>query len=333
MLEEAARFLLDDQSLAAALKVDRHALVLALADAGDLAADRDAAGDVGRETKTADEAVRGGPIDVAAAAGARLSEALRVLEEYGKAQPGVDAAAIEAIRYRGYTLSAAVLAGLRAAAPRERLRAAPWRVCVLLDRAACRRPWAEVLDEVLDAGADCIQVREKGTADRALLAFAREVAARCTGRAAVIVNDRADLARLAGADGVHLGQDDLAVADARAVLGPDGVIGVSTTDPAELAAAVADGADTVGIGPMFPTTTKPGKAVAGVAYARAALASHPGLPHLAIGGITPGNAGELAAAGVRGVAVASAVTASDDPGAAVRGLLEALVPVESADRG
>ena len=333
VLEEAARFLLNDRPLAASLKADRHAVVAALAGAGDLAAGRDVAGDVGREVTTPAEAVRAGPLHVVLAAGSRLSEALRVLEEYGKAVPGVDAAALEAVRYRGYALSAAVADELRRASRRERLRAQSWRVCVLLDRAACRLPWVELLDAVLDAGADCVQVREKETGGRELLAFAREVMARVEGRAAVIVNDRPDLALLAGADGVHLGQEDVGVADARRVLGPDGIVGVSTTGPGELAQAVADGADVVGLGPMFPTGTKPGKAVAGPGYAAEAIRLHPELPHLAIGGITPGNAGELAAVGVRGVAVASAVTGSEDPGAVVRGLREALASLSSAGGG
>lgn len=324
VLEEAARFLLDDPELAGALKADRHAVVAALAGAGDLASSRDVVGDVGRELKTPAEAVRSGPLHVALAAGSRLSEALRVLGEYGKAVEGVDAAALEAVRYRGYTLAAAVADGLRRASRRERLRGQPWRVCVLLDRAACRRPWAEVLDAAVDAGADCVQVREKRTGGRALLALAREVVARVGGRTSVIVNDRPDLALLAGADGVHLGQEDVGVADARRVLGPEALVGVSTTGPGELAQAVADGADVVGLGPMFPTATKPGKAVAGPGYAAEAVRLHPELPHLAIGGVTPGNAARLAAVGVRGVAVASAVTGSEDPGAAVRGLLEGL---------
>lgn len=339
VLEEAARFLLDNRELASALKADRHALVAALSAAGDLTAGRDVAGDVGRETRTPDEALRSGPADVVAAAGSRLAEALRVLAEYGKAVPGVDVATLEAIRYRGYTLAAEAKRGLdRQAAAADRaaaLRARPWRVCVLLDRAACALPWERVLDEALAAGADCVQLREKGGADRDRLAHARSVVSRCRGRAAVIVNDRPDLALLAGADGVHLGQDDLAVADARRVLGPRGLVGVSATNAAELGAAVAAGADSVGLGPMFSTSTKPDKAVVGPAWARAALAAHPGLPHLAIGGITPENAGQLAALGVRGVAVASAVTASRSPGEVVAGLRRALENVSPGpdDRG
>ncbi|WP_041378057.1 thiamine phosphate synthase [Phycisphaera mikurensis] len=328
VMEEAARFLLDDSRLAGTLKSDRHALRAALAGAGDLAAGRDVGGDVGRTLTTPAEGERDTVVAVVAAAGGRASEALRALEEYGKAVPGVDAAAIEAIRYRGYAVAAELATRLRVAAQakdrRAQLQAHPWRVCVLLDRAACRLPWERLLAAVLDAGADAIQVREKQTPSGPLLAHAREVVRRVERRAAVVVNDRPDLALLSGADGVHLGQDDVGVADARRVLGPAALVGVSTTSLCELAAAVADGADTVGLGPMFPTATKPGKAVAGVAYAEAALRRHPGLPHLAIGGITPANAGGLAAAGVRGVAVAASVTGAADPAAAVHGLLEAL---------
>lgn len=211
---------------------------------------------------------------------------------------------------------------------------AQWRVCVLLTERLCARPWREVLAAALAGGADCIQVREKELATRALSARVREVIelARPAG-AAVVVNDRLDVALACGADGVHLGQEDLSVRDARGVVGAsvaDGrargalLVGASTHSPDEARAAVEAGADVCGVGAMFATGTKPGIAPSGIPYLRAYLAAHGHVPHLAIGGITPANARELAAAGCRGVAVSGTVCGAEDPAAVVRALRSAL---------
>ncbi|MEO1236997.1 MAG: thiamine phosphate synthase, partial [Planctomycetota bacterium] len=175
---------------------------------------------------------------------------------------------------------------------------------------------------VLDAGVDCIQLREKDLEDADLLDRAAHVAQRCRAHgASAIVNDRPDLALLSNADGVHLGQTDLPPSEVRKLVGHQLLIGVSTANLDQAHAAKAGGADYVGIGPMFPTTTKHKPTLAGPAYLRAFLADHQlhDLPHLAIGGITPapGNLPELIEAGVRGIAVSSAVCASEDPAALI----------------
>jgi thiamine-phosphate pyrophosphorylase len=155
----------------------------------------------------------------------------------------------------------------------------------------------------------------------------------------VVVNDRLDVALACGADGVHLGQDDLSVRDARRViaasmekggarvaLGARGalLVGASTHSLDEARAAVEAGADVCGVGAMFATGTKPSVAPSGLPYLRAYLAAHGRVPHLAIGGITPANVRELAAAGCRGVAVSGTVCGADDPAAVVRALRSAL---------
>lgn len=200
-----------------------------------------------------------------------------------------------------------------------------WRVCVLLTERLCARPWREVLAAALEGGADCVQVREKEISTRELAARVRAVIdlARPAG-AAVVVNDRADIALACGADGVHLGQDDLPVRDARRLAGERLLVGASTHSLDEARAAVEAGADLCGVGAMFATGTKPGIAPGGTGYLRAYLASFGRVPHLAIGGITPANAPELAAAGCRGVAVSGAVCGAADPAAVVRALRSAL---------
>ncbi|MHC4080719.1 MAG: thiamine phosphate synthase [Planctomycetota bacterium] len=324
VLEDAARFALDDARLSAQLKSLRHDLREALAGLapGWLEANRDTAGDVGTAIEAPAESERGGLADVAVAAGKRLGEALRVIEEVGKTiDPGL-ARDVEAIRYRFYDVEGALHLRLGGA------RARQWRVCVLLTEALCRRPWPEVLAAVVEAGADCVQVREKKMAAADLVRRARQVieVARPAG-AGVIVNDRVDVAQAADADGVHLGQEDLSVVDARRAVGRSLLIGASTHDPDEARAAVEAGADYCGVGQMFPTTTRPGTTPAGPPYLRAFLERFPATPHLAIGGITPDNIGLLVDAGVKGVAVSSAVCGAEDPGRVVRALREALESV------
>ena len=321
VMEDAARFALDDAKLCAQLKSLRHALREALAGlpAGWLEANRDTAGDVGTSIETPAESARAGLADVAVAAGKRLGEALRVIEEIGKTVDPDLAREVEAIRYRFYDVEAALHLGLGSA------RARQWRVCVLLTESLCRRPWPEVLAAVVEAGADCVQVREKQMPAADLVRRARGVidVARPAG-VSVIVNDRVDVAQAADADGVHLGQEDLAVADARRAVGRSLLIGASTHDRDEARAAVEAGADYCGVGMMFPTTTRPGPTPEGPPYLRSFLEHFPATPHLAIGGITPDNIGLLIDAGVRGVAVSSAVCGAEDPGGVVQALRQAL---------
>jgi thiamine-phosphate pyrophosphorylase len=198
-------------------------------------------------------------------------------------------------------------------------------VCVLLTEASCARPWADTLRAVIAGGADCIQVREKSLADRHLLARIRAAIeiARPAG-AAVIVNDRVDLALAAGADGVHVGQGDLPPDEVRRLSGDRLVVGASTHSLDEARAAVAAGAHVCGVGAMFVSPTKPDVAPSGPAYLRAYLAAFPHVPHLAIGGIDAARAAELAALGCRGVAIAAASCAARDPAAVVHAIRAAL---------
>jgi thiamine-phosphate pyrophosphorylase len=167
-------------------------------------------------------------------------------------------------------------------------------------------------------------LREKGSADRALLTRAREVRqlTRAAG-ALFIINDRPDLALLAEADGVHLGQEDLPVQEARRLLGPTAVIGVSTHDLAQLRQAVLEGASYVGVGPTFPSRTKDFAALAGLEFVSAASAET-SLPAFVLGGVTLANVGAALAAGARRVAVSHAICAADEPQAVARHFREAL---------
>ena len=317
--EEAARFAMERPDLAEALKRLRHDLRTAMdrLDARALLAARDTAGDVGTAISTASERTRAGAADVAQAAFKRLTEALRAIEEYGKTLDAEMAAAVERLRYRAYDIEKRFEEASR---PESRLAAGG--LCVLLTESICRKPWQEVLRAVLAGGAAAVQVREKDMPDRLLLARAREVcrAAHEAG-ALAIVNDRPDIAALAAADGVHVGQDDLAPNDVRRIVGPGRIVGVSTHSLAQALAAAEAGADYIGCGPMFQSTTKPQEIIPGPALA-AEVTRQVGLPVMAIGGITAASAPEVLAAGVRWLAVSSVACSAEDPEAEVRRLVE-----------
>ncbi len=325
VLEEAARFILNDVELSAALKAMRHDFGAALATVEGLEDNRDTAGDVGTRISTDDERVRGDILDVVTAAGKRLGEALRAIEEYGKTL-GEPACAVgvvvEALRYRAYELERRVKIALPTG------RGIQWRLCVLITEALCPGgDWQRIATTALEAGADCIQIREKDVPIRELVDRIRRLVDLCRPHgAAVIVNDRPDVAWLAGADGVHLGQEDLTCADARRLVGRQLLIGVSTSRLEEADRAIRQGADYCGIGPMFATTTKKKDHIVGPNYARAFVTRFPTVPHLAIGGVTAKNVDQLVSAGVAGVAVSSAVCRADDPASEVTALLQALKP-------
>ena len=327
VMEDIARFVLDRGDLSSTAKHIRHDLADAVAQAtgnplGRLAS-RDVEGDVGTSISTPSESRRDGWRDLALAAAGRTTEALRVLEESAKMLGQPDAATrIEQCRYRTYTLERDLVLSL----PSD--HAEQWRLCVLLTESLCtHHDWKSVASMAIAGGADCIQLREKTLPDAELLSRARALVDMCRSaspRVSVIVNDRPDIAMLAQADGVHLGQGDLPTQAARKLLGTDAIIGVSTSNLEEARAALGHGADYLGVGPMFSTTTKNKEQIVGPAYLSALLAD-PTLAqtrHLAIGGITPERIALLH--GVRGVAVSSAVCSTSDPKHACQQFIRAL---------
>ncbi|HZM52002.1 MAG TPA: thiamine phosphate synthase [Vicinamibacteria bacterium] len=165
---------------------------------------------------------------------------------------------------------------------------------------------AFVVDSLARAGARLIQLRVKGLSDRRWLAMAgAALAAAHASGAHLVVNDRADIARIAGADGLHVGQDDLTGTDARTVVGPGVLLGVSTHNLEQLGAAATEAVDYLAIGPVFPTRTKDNPdPVVGLEMVRRARAATP-RPLVAIGGITRANARSVVEAGADGVAVIS----------------------------
>jgi thiamine-phosphate pyrophosphorylase len=201
----------------------------------------------------------------------------------------------------------------------------PSPLYVILDREVARaRALPELLDAALAGGCRMVQLREKTLPMAELLPLARALQARCRAAGArFIVNDRADLALAAEADGLHVGQDDLPAPAARRLLRPGMTLGVSTHDEAQARQAVADGADYVAVGSMFPTGSKTGFQLVGPALLRR-VRTLVSVPLVAIGGITEANVGEVIRAGADAVAVISAVCAAPDPAAATARFIQAI---------
>ena len=203
----------------------------------------------------------------------------------------------------------------------------PSPLYAILDRSVARgRDLPGLLDAVLAGGCRLVQLREKTMPLDELLPLALRLARRCREVGALlIVNDRADLALAAGADGLHVGQDDLPARQARALLRPNMILGVSTHDPEQARRAVADGADYVAVGSIFPTTTKPGFQLVGPELIRRVRPEGP-VPLVGIGGVTAENAAAVLGAGADAVAVISAICAAPDPEAATRAFLARIAP-------
>jgi thiamine-phosphate pyrophosphorylase len=177
------------------------------------------------------------------------------------------------------------------------------------------------LEAALRGGVDVIQLREKRLGDEQLVAAARGFRAAADAAGALFVlNDRPDLVAACAADGVHLGQDDGAVADARAIVGEQRIVGRSTHAPEQGAAAQADpDVDYLAVGPVHATPTKPGRPAAGLRYVEWAAANVT-KPWFAIGGLDARNVGDVTAAGARRIVVVRAIAGAADPEAAARAL-------------
>ncbi len=320
--EDYARFALDSPRLTDALKALRHRLRARLdalgVPAAALLAARDTPGDVGTRLTARAERTRTDAADVARAALKRLEEALRSLEEFAKTLDADAAGGIEALRYAAYDLERQLFR--EPAAP-----LADARLYVLLDPEVARGGDVVAAGRAaLRGGADVVQLRTKGVPDARWLAWARALreATREHG-ALLLVNDRVDIALASDADGVHLGAGDLPRREARRLLGPDKVVGATANTVALAQRAEAEGADYVGCGAMFSSSTKPAREAVGVRR-WAEVAGAVRIPVFAIGGISLERLEALLAAGCKRVAVCAGIVAADDAEAATRAFAEKL---------
>jgi thiamine-phosphate pyrophosphorylase len=332
VVEEHCRFALSDRHLTERCKLLRHDLTAALATipSEQLHVARETQADVGTAVTTPAEGSRKSLAHIAAANWQRVEQALRAIEEYVKLLGPEIAPPIEALRYQAYTLAKACTT---TSASQERLEHA--RLYVLLDGRSSECEFVVRAQELIAAGVHVLQLRDKRLDDRTLLSRARllrriiDDTARQDPRPPdsrpplLILNDRADLAILAHADGLHLGQDELSVHDARQLVGPDMLIGVSTHSLAQARQAVLDGASYLGCGPTFPSGTKHFDRFPGLDFLRQ-VAAEIALPAFAIGGITRENVPQVLATGITRVAIGGAIATSDDAHRTVEQLLEQL---------
>jgi thiamine-phosphate pyrophosphorylase len=312
VIEDYVRFVLDDPGLTRRLKEIRHRLAQAERGLDEqlLLGSRDTHGDVGTHIMTPSERIRETPRAVLAANFKRIAEALRTLEEYSKLLDVWLAGRYEVLRYDLYTVEKLIMTAVSA---HRSLGDA--RLMVLVGGLTTLGDLTWVVGEALAGGADVIQYRDKGLPDRELLKRAREVRIlTAQARVPLIFNDRVDLARLASCDGVHVGQEDLSVRDARRILGATAHVGVSTHGREQLDAAILAGASYLGVGPVFSSPTKAfaEPELAGLAFVGLA-GEATALPWFAIGGINEQNLDRVLEAGATRIAVSSAVVRADSP--------------------
>ena len=316
VVEDCGRFVLNDPAITAMAKHFRSDLKILLDTLphGELILSRDTPGDLGREITSRTEPSRKDIEDVATAACKRLTEALRTIEEYAKIVAPAQALELERMRYDAYTLEQRLCTRFLV-----KQRFAGVKLYVMLTSGRCKAgSLRAVARAAIAGGADAIQLREKDIEDDAFLAYAAELRELTdqTGRL-LIINDRPDIAAIVGADGLHLGQHDLPITDARRLLRPGAFIGRSCHSVQHAQQAINEGADYVAIGPIYRTPLKNREPVGpGLLDEIHEVYETVPLPIVAIGGIKADNVSEVVQRGAKCVAVCSAVNDADDPQAA-----------------
>lgn len=317
VVEEYVRFGLDDGHLTRLCKQLRHDLAATLQSlaASDLCAARDTTADIGTSITADDEYCRAGPRAVALASQKRVEQSLRCIEEYSKTLAPTVASAVEQLRYRAYTLGKAIVS---TSSSLERLSDS--RLYVLIDGRSSPAEFEQLATSLVEAGVHVLQLREKQLSDRELAGRARQLRQLTKNTETLcIINDRPDIAALSDADGVHVGQEELSVKDARAVVGAGKLIGVSTHSIEQARQAVLDGADYIGCGPTFPSTTKAFEDFPGTEFLHE-VAAEISLPAFAIGGIDVDKVAAVVATGFTRIAVSGCVATSLDPVSAAKNL-------------
>lgn len=270
----------------------------------ELRAARDTVGDPGTELTHPQEQQRASLGVLLQANFCRVQEALRVLEEYGKLYHPQMGGAFKQMRYRVYTLESKLLGYQR-----HQLLAQSYLYLVT----SASETLFGTVEAALQGGLTLLQYRDKTANDIERLNRAQKLRQLCQQYGAIfIINDRVDLALAVDADGIHLGQEDLPIAIARQLLGPGRIIGRSTTNPEEMQRAIQEGADYIGVGPVYETPTKVGKAAAGLEYVRFAAQRSP-IPWFAIGGIDVNNVTEVMSAGAQRIAVVRSLMQAEQP--------------------
>jgi thiamine-phosphate pyrophosphorylase len=304
IIEEFSRFICDNAEHSSLLKKFRHDLQkIERAYDHKVLPYRDTLGDVGTSISTQSETKRSDIQSVVVASFKRLQEALRVLEEYCKIDNKTNAQGLEKLRYRSYQLEKQILAPF---SKRERLAKA--QLYALITKDLCVHSPEKTAELCVKGGVDIIQLREKEMPDKQFLKSAQRVQKVLAGTGVILlINDNIPIAQAIDADGVHLGQDDLPQQTAQKLLGEHKIIGRSTHSLAQARKAEKDGADYIGVGPVWETNTKKHRCAVGLDLV-SLVAQHIEIPFYPIGSIKKENAEEVLNAGARRLAVCTGIT-------------------------
>lgn len=324
LLEELARLGLDDAELTQQLKTMRHEIVRGdLAFNKELIQARDSESDVGAEMEVPGEGKEKELPIIVVSNARRVQEALRILEELAKipgTTPKLEPDKFKKARFDLYDIEQKLLSRLLR---RDKAGRLTGLYAIIDSQALGGRSHLEVASQVIRGGAKVIQLRHKLDGKDELLSIAQQLKNLCSENGVLfLVNDHLDIALAVGADGLHLGQEDLPVAIARRLLPIDMILGCSVITVEQAKAAEAGGADYIAVGSIYPTLSKETAKVVGpemLRWVRGAVS----LPLVAIGGINRDNAGEVAAAGANGVAVISAILRAEDVEEAARRVIKA----------
>ncbi|MGD1039812.1 MAG: thiamine phosphate synthase [Dehalococcoidales bacterium] len=320
-LEDTARFLLNDAPLTEQLKAIRHEIIT-----GDwpfhqqLIQSRDSQGDVGVNIEVESGNNKKSLVSAVVANSRRVQEALRTLEEVAKIEGGilpVSSEKLQASRFAMYTIEKNLLSRLLRQDKKEKIKG----LYAIIDTQSLKgRSHIEIAGEIIRGGAKIIQLRDKTTKKKDLLPIAQTLSDLCKGNGVLfIMNDNLDVALAVGADGLHIGQEDLSVDAARKLAPLDMIIGCSVFNVEQARQAVAAGADYVAVGAIFPTPSKD-TAVLGLEPLRQ-VKQAVAVPVVAIGGINLNNLTEVKKAGADSIAVIGAVLGADSPEKAARELI------------
>lgn len=303
VIEEIARFILSDTELSARLKTIRHELQNFFdVEYDNLLDSRDTLNDVGCNIINPDK--KESLDSIFKANFKRVEEAFRVLNQYASFD--------DSYRYRIYTIEKEMRSKLKLDYKKIFLNDKKLYLVTNSDNFESDEIFLDKVALSIKSGVDIVQLREKNTTSKRFIYLAQRIRELTSHfGAAFIVNDRVDIAKISNADGVHLGQDDIPVSYAREILGDNAIIGVSTHCPEHAKKAITDGADYIGVGPVFKTPTKPSKDPVGLEYVKWA-ADNVNIPFFAIGSIDTANIKEVVQAGAKRVAVIRAIMYADD---------------------
>ena len=322
VLEEITRFYLDNKEFSAKLKNIRHE-ISKIADEGyeEFLASRNTLEDVGININSPTQ--RNDILNIFKANIKRLQQSLRTLAEYGQAE-GLDFTIFEKARYDSYTLEKEMYENLSSKLNKFRLQDKNLYLVTSSDGFESDDDFLNAVASALDGGVRLIQLREKSHDAKRIIKLAKKIRELTSLYDAIfILNDRIDIAQIVDADGVHLGQDDVDIKDARAMLGDKMIIGLSTHCPEDARKAVAAGADYIGVGPIFTTPTKPGRTAVTTAYAKW-VSENIDIPWYAIGGIDLDNVSDVLNSGAKKIAVVRAVINAQNPSEAAKNFLAVL---------